>query len=118
MIGTEIIRNGRAYDSGDVDVAIDGVMFPGIAKVVYSTEQEHQLNHSLKNRATSWSKGKITDKGSMELYMEDSVSLQKKGKGSLLNLKPFWTTVTFTNEDQEVVTDRIFWKFKSEGRTV
>jgi len=118
ILGTEVVRNGKAYDSGDVDMTIDGELFPGVAKVVYATNQEHQLNFSLKNDATSWSKGKKTPTGSMELYMEDVVRLQRKGGGSLLNLKPFYTVVTFTNEDQEVVVDRVYWKFQSEGRTV
>lgn len=119
MIGSEIIRNGKAYDSGDVDVAIDGVMFPGVAKIVYEIAQEHQKNFSLKNRGTSWSKGKINETGSLELYMEDAVELQKKSAGrSLVDLKPFYTIVTFTNEENEVITDRIYWKFQKDGRSV
>jgi hypothetical protein len=119
-IGTEIVRNGKAYDSGDVDVTIDGVMFPGVAKIEYSVSQEHQKNFSLKNRGTSWSKGKINESGKLELYMEDAVALQLgAGKGkSLLDIKPFYTTSTFTNEDQVVITDRILWKFQDDGRVV
>jgi hypothetical protein len=118
VLGTEIVRNGKAYDSGDVDFTIEGVMFPGVAKVVYGVKQEHQKNYSLKNKATSWSKGKIDETGNVELYMEDVVALQKTAKGSLLNLKPFYSTVTFTNDDQEVITDRIYWKFQSDGRNI
>ena len=117
-LGTDIVRNGKAYDSGDVDMAIDGVMYPGVAKIVYEIAQEHQKNHSLKNRATSWSKGKINETGSLELYMEDAVALQKGTNGSLIDRKPFYTTVTFTNEDQDVITDRILWKFQKDGRSI
>ena len=118
ILNTTVVRNGKAYDSGDVDVNCDGLEVFGVSKITYETSQEHQKNHSLQNKATSWSKGKITQTGSLELYMDEIVKFQHKGGGSLLNLKPFWTTVVFTNDDQEVVTDRILWKFQSDGREV
>ena len=117
-IETEIIRNGRAYDSGDADVNIDGDMFPGVYLLEYGIDQEHTLNYSLKNNATSWSKGKVNQNGKLGLYMADALALQKKGGGSLIDLKPFWTTSTLTNEDQETITDRVFWKFKNDGRQI
>lgn len=117
MLGAEISRNGKSYDSGDVDINIDGQMYPGVAKISYELVEESTLNKSLKRKPTSYGIGAESYTGSMELYMEDVVSLQKKAGGSLTKLKPFWTTVTFTNEDQEVITDTIFWKFKKDGRS-
>jgi hypothetical protein len=116
--GIQLIRNGKAYDSADVDINIDGEMFPGVSKIEYSVKENHQKNFSLKQRATSWSKGQIEETGKLEMYMEDIVKLQKKGGGSLLGLKPFYTIVTFTNDDQEVVVDRVYWKFTTDGRTI
>ena len=115
---TTLNRNGKAYDSGDVDIVIDGDLYPEVAAISYSVKQEHQKNKTLKNKSTSWSKGAITEEGSLTLMMDDATKLQKKGGGSVLGLKPFITTVSFANEDQEIVVDRITWKFASDGRDI
>ena len=113
-----IRKNGKAYDSGDVVVSIIGRIESEVKEITYSTEQEHQLNHSLNNRASSWSMGKITHTASVTLYMAAVVALEKKCNGDLLSLKPFDINVTFTNEYNEVVNDTLTVKFKSQGREV
>jgi hypothetical protein len=94
-------------------------MFPGVFKVSYGIKQENVLNKSLKRKATSFGVGSETpDAGKLGLYMEDAVALQNLAKGSLTRLKPFYTTVVFTNEDSQVVTDVVYWKFASDGRDI
>ncbi|AZB17579.1 hypothetical protein EG352_07270 [Chryseobacterium indologenes] len=114
---SDIIRNGKAYDSVDVKVQINGV--PIEAKSVsYGNEQEHQLNHTLGINATSWSWGKKTPSASMTLMMADLVPLERAAGGDLLKVKPFTITVEFVNEFNAIIVDKIIAKFQSNGREV
>ncbi|CAA0152865.1 hypothetical protein [Tenacibaculum maritimum] len=112
-----ITRNGKAYDSADVKVQINGVPIE-VSKVTYSNEGEHQLNYSLGKHPTSWSQGKITPSASMGLAMHDVTPLERASGGSILNLKPFVITVEFVNEYNAIIVDKIIAKFQSEGRDV
>ncbi|QTV06054.1 hypothetical protein [Faecalibacter bovis] len=113
----DIVRNGKAYDSADVKVYINGINIP-VVKVTYGNEQEHQLNYTLGENPTSWSKGKKTPSCTIDLMMADVVPLEKAAGGDLLKVKPFNVTVEFVNEDNEIVVDSIYAKFKSQGRDV
>ncbi|OWP87868.1 hypothetical protein [Flavobacterium columnare] len=114
----DLIRNSKAYDSADVKVQINGVPIE-VKSISYGNEQEHQLNHSLGAKATSWSMGKITPSASITLAMHDAVPLEVASQGnSLLNIKPFTITVEFINEYNLIVVDKVVAKFKNEGREV
>ncbi|WP_367867894.1 hypothetical protein [Pedobacter sp. WC2423] len=113
-----ITKNGKAYDSGDAQIVIDGEIFDEVSEITYSNEQEHQLNFGLGNKATSWSMGKITPTASVTMLMADSIRLEKKAGGSLLNLPPVTIQVSFVNDYNEIINDTIVAKFQSEGREV
>lgn len=114
----EVIRNRKAYDSGDVKVFINGIVLD-VLKIAYDKDQEHQLNHTLGNDATSWSQGKITPTCTMDLMMADVVPLELAApNGDLLKVRPFDIVVVFTNEYNIVVVDKIVAKFKNAGRDV
>jgi hypothetical protein len=112
-----IIKNKKAYDSGDVSVFINGVPI-NISEISYETEQEHQLNYTLKDEPTSWSRGKKSYSASVTLFMEDVLPLEEAGKGDLLSIKPFPINVTFVNEYNKLVNDTIVAKFQKQGREV
>lgn len=112
-----INRNGKAYDSADVYVQINGVPIE-VKTLEYGNEQEHQLNHTLGQRATSWSRGKITPSASMTLMMGDIVPLETASGGDLLSIKPFTITVEYANEYNLIIVDKIVAKFQNEGRNV
>lgn len=113
----KIIRNKKAYDSGDAETYINGVPYE-VNEIEYSREQEHQLNYGLKNEATSWSQGKITPTATMTLMMADAVVLEASAPDGLLSLKPFDINITFVNEYNVIVNDKITVKFAKEGRSV
>lgn len=113
----KITRNGKTYDSGDVEVFISGIDLE-VTSIVYGNDQEHQLNFSLKNKATSWSRGKITPFCTIGIAMHDVTPLERASGGSLLNIAPFSVVVTFTNEYNEIIIDRLLVKFQNEGREV
>jgi hypothetical protein len=44
--------------------------------------------------------------------------LEKAAGGSLLDIKPFNIIVTYVNDENEIITDRLLVKFKEQGRSV
>ncbi|MEE9408130.1 MAG: hypothetical protein V3V28_08655 [Polaribacter sp.] len=114
---SKVIRNSKAYDSGDVDINIAGVP-SDLVEISYNTEQEHQMNYTLKNKGTSWSKGKISDTCTATFMMQDIAAIEKAAGGNLLNVKPFYINVTFTNEYSDIINDTILAKFQDQGREV
>jgi hypothetical protein len=114
----EITRNGKAYDSADCECFINAVPLE-ITSATYGNEQEHQLNWTLGQNASSWSKGKKTPSCTIGIMMHDIVPLELAAKGgSILDIMPFWMIFTFTNEYNIIVTDRVLVKFQNEGREV
>ncbi len=114
---SRVIKNNKAYDSGDVDVNIAGVP-TDVVEISYNTEQEHQKNHTLKNKGTSWSIGKITDTCTVTFMMQDIAIIERAADGNLLNVKPFYINVTLTNEYNDIINDTILAKFQDQGRDV
>lgn len=113
-----ITRNGKAYDSADCEVFINGVPVE-VTTATYGNEQEHQLNFGLGSNANSWSKGKKTPSATLGFMMHDIVPIELAAKGgSILDIAPFYVIVTFTNEYNIIVTDRLLVKFMNEGREV
>ena len=114
-----INRNGKAYDAGDVLIAMFGSISYEVTEISYSTEQEHQMNHSLgSNKGSSWSAGKITNSGSMTIRMASASAIEKAAGGNLLAVKPFNINVTFVNEYNDIVNDTLTVKFQDQGRAV
>lgn len=112
-----IIRNSKAYDSGDVDVSVNGIPLD-VVEITYDTEQAHQLNYTLKNDATSWSQGQKTPSCTMTVMMHDITPLEQSAGGDLLAIRPFDINVTFINEFNVPVNDTIVAKFQNQGRDV
>lgn len=116
---SRIIRNGKAYDGGDVKIAMFGSMNYEVTEISYETEQEHQMNHSLgSNKGTSWSLGKIESNGSMTIRLASASAIEKVVGGNLLKIKPFQINVTFVNEYNDIINDTVLAKFTKQGRNV
>ena len=114
----KITPNGKAYDSVDFMATLNGVPIE-VTSAKYGNEQEHQLNWTLGQDATSWSAGKRTPNCTLGFMMHDIVPLEMAAKGgSILNIAPFEIIFTFTNEFNIIVTDRVLAKFQNEGRDV
>ena len=114
----EITRNGKAYDSVDCECFVNGIPLE-ITSATYGNEQEHQLNFTLGQNATSWSNGKRTPSCSIGIMMHDIVPIELAANGgSILDIPPFYVIFTFTNEFNVIVTDKVLVKFQNEGREV
>ncbi len=122
MPGTIVRKNGKAYDSADVIVTLLGSTESEVAEISYSTDREHQVNHSLSKDATSWSMGKEMSEGSITLSMNATAKLERLVKNSngntIIDFAPFDINVSFINELNEPVNDTITCKFKKTGRSV
>ncbi|MDE5525693.1 hypothetical protein [Elizabethkingia meningoseptica] len=114
---SDILVNGKAYDSVDVGVQMNGVPL-NVKSLSYGNEQEHQLNHTMSINATSWSHGKKTPSASMTVMMADILPIELAAGGDILKIKPFVITTEYINEYNMIVVDRIVAKFKSDGRDV
>lgn len=118
-MSTTVRKNGKAYDSGDVVITLLGAIESEVKEISYSTSQEHQLNHSLNNDATSWSMGKVSHESSLTLYLNATRKLEKLAPGGdLMKLAPFDVQVTFVNEFNEIINDTVTMKFMKQGRSV
>jgi len=114
----QITRNGKAYDSADCEAFVNGVPLE-ITSANYGNEQEHQLNWTLGQNASSWSRGKRTPSCTIGIMMHDIVPIELAAKGgSILDIPPFYIIFTFTNEFNVIVTDKVLVKFQNEGREV
>lgn len=114
-----IVKNGKAYDGGDVKVAMFGSLSFEVTEISYNTEQEHQKNYSLgSNDSSSWSQGKIDHAGSFTLRMASISAIEKASGGNLLKIKPFEINVTYVNEYNDIVNDTLLVKFMNQGRDV
>lgn len=113
-----IRKDGKAYDSGDVVIAMLGAVESEVSEISYSTEQEHQVNHTLANDATSWSMGKRNHSGTITMMMNCAKKLEKLAGGDLTRLAPFDINVTYINQFNEPVNDTLVCKFTNMGRQV
>lgn len=114
----KVIKNNKAYDSADLESFIEGAPFEWDS-ISYNSEQEHQVNHTTKAEADSWSMGKETHTCTATAKMHKLKELEKKApEGKLYKLKPFTITNSFVNEFNEIVTDILQLKFTNQGREV
>ena len=112
-----VIKNTKAYDSGDVEAFINGVPAE-FSEITYNTTQEHQRNYTLGNDASSWSRGKKEHSASATIPMHIITPIERSAGGDLLSIKPFDINVTFSNEFNEVINDTLTVKFMDQGREV
>lgn len=115
--GTNVIRNNKAFDSVDVTAFINAIPTQ-LTDLTYNTSQEHQLNHTLSEEGTSWSKGKKTHTCTAGIMMHDVAAMELAAGGDLLKIKPFFLNVLVENEYNIPVLDTLLVKFQDQGREI
>lgn len=114
-----ISRNGKSYGGADVTIAILGSIDYEVTKLEYEVKQSYTANYSIgSDMPTSYSQGKREFSCSLGLRMKSISAIEKAAGGDLLSIKPFPITVTYVNEENEIITDVITAKFASQGRSV
>jgi hypothetical protein len=112
-------KNGKAYDSGDVVITLEGTPYDGFKEISYSSKQEHQLNYTLgNNEASSWSEGKVEHSASVTMYMELIHQLSLVYGKNPLKWPPLTFNVTFVNDYNDIINDTVLAKVQSMGREV
>jgi len=117
----DVYVGDRAYDKADVKIAMLGDLPAEVSEISYGKEVEHQLNFGMAAKPTSWSKGKESYSGSITMSMHEVVKLEDAiivGEKDLTRIKPFKIFISYINESQKFVTDKVFAKFKNHGREV
>lgn len=116
-------KNGKAYDSADVNVIILGTIPDEVFEVGYDTEREHQLNYSLGSKQpTSWSMGKDSFNGTLTLSAADQFKIEDAAKNAgisnVADIPPFDMVVSYINEYNLARVDRVTCKFMNNGRSI
>jgi hypothetical protein len=113
------IRNGKAYDSVDVETTLNGVPFE-IEEINYGLKQEHKLNYKLgSEKPSSWSMGKEEYNCAITVPLHVIGPLEKVAPGGrLTKIRPFFINVTIVNDYNEIINDTILVKFTDQGREV
>jgi len=114
-----IVKNGKAYEDGDVIITMLGSISYEVTNMEYSVEQEHALNYSVgSNEPTSWIAGKKKPDASITMRLSSASAIEKACGGDLLSIKPFDINVTYVNESNDVINDTLTVKFMKQGRSV
>lgn len=113
-------KGGKAYDSADVIIDMLGNTPNEVTEISYDLSTEHQHNHSLgSNEPTSWSMGNTTYNGSITMTLKELFRLERANGGIRIDkIRPFDIIVSYVNEFNEIVQDRVTAKFQDTGRNV
>lgn len=114
-----ITKNGKSYGNADVQIAMLGSIDYEITKLSYSVSQEHKANYSLGSASpTSYSLGNKTYEASMTMRLKSLSQIEKAAGGDLLSIKPFTIVVTYVDDENEIIIDKLLVKFKKTGKSV
>lgn len=114
-----ITRNGKSYGNADVQIAMLGSVDYEITKLSYSVSQDNKANYSLGSASpTSYSLGNKTYEASMTMRLKSLSQIEKAAGGDILSIKPFPVVVTYVDDENEIIIDKLLVKFKKAGRQV
>jgi len=116
----QINANGRTYDGIDAKIHLLGNEAREISGAAYGFARDHQNNYGLgSDEPTSYSMGvKQYEEGSMTMSMREVVAMENAAGDSkdITRMKPFATIFTYLNDNDEIVQDKVVWKFTNWGR--
>jgi hypothetical protein len=114
-----MIINKQSYESGNVVIAIFGSIYYEVTKIDYSVKENTTPNYSIGSKdPTSWSTGNREYSASISIRLQSIFDLEKAAGGNLLDIKPFDIVVTYVNDNNEIVVDKLKVKFTSQGRSL
>lgn len=120
MAETAVI-NGKTYDWASISASLLGRELVGISGIKYEDEVEMEFNYGKGRMPVNHGEGNYKAEGSITLHIEEIIALQKSlpaGK-RLQDIAPFDITVSYINESNELVTDKlVYCKFMKNGRDV
>jgi len=110
--------NGQSYGWSSLKCNIAGVDVAGITAISYKEEQAIEPVYGAGNRQVSYSKGKITNSGSITLLKEEVESLQAAIlTGRLQDAPEFTVVVSYATDDGKIALHTLkYCRFKNNGR--
>lgn len=116
---TMLRRMGEVYSAGDVVVTIAGMYDVNPSNIEYNSSYDHQYQRGIKRKPRGWRMGQQNMDAKMTLALDVVSELERIApNGDIAKLRPFPVTVTFANEDNELIQDYILAKFTGNGRSV
>ena len=112
-----ITKNGKSYAFADVQVSMFGSIDYEITKLSYDVTQTKNANYSLGSASpTSYSLGKKEYKAEMTIAAKSLARIEKACGGALLSIKPFPIVVTYVDDENEMITDKLLVSFSKQGK--
>lgn len=114
--------NGQNYSWEDITIQLPYGTLVGIEDIEYSDEKELEANYGKGSNPTGYGVGNYSGSGKLTLKREEFQRLLehvKQNSDTLYGLKPFPIIVSYANDDQSSITDKLpYCKFtttKSSG---
>ena len=117
----QTLINGQAYAWAIIKLNILGRDVVGVSSINYDDEQDMEHNYGAGNRPFSEGLGRISCSGSIELFMEELVALQKASPtGRLQDLGNFDIIVSYVPANKSAIVKDVLkgCRFKNNGRGV
>jgi hypothetical protein len=110
--------NGQSYGWNSIGLNIAGIPVAGITAINYKEEQAIEPVYGSGNRQVGYSKGKITNTGSITLQAEEVEALQAASvTGRLQDIPEFTVVVSYATDDGKISMHTLkYCRFKNNGR--
>ncbi|MDL2314768.1 hypothetical protein LJC16_00735 [Bacteroidales bacterium OttesenSCG-928-C19] len=114
---SRVVRFGKAYEAGDVVVTMAGMQDVNPSAINYNSSYAHEYNRGLRREPRSWRMGAKDMACSMTLPIDVVAEFEKVAPGGeLARIKPFPVNIVFLNDENEMIRDVLWVKFKGNGR--
>ena len=115
----KVVRMGQTYSAEDITVNIAGVNDIIISGLSYDENVPHIKRAGFARDSNVYSLGASEYSCSVTLPIEDVRKFEKIApRGKLYRIKPFPIVVTYLNDENELIVDKILCKFQGNGREV
>lgn len=116
---TMLRRMGEVYSAGDVEVSLAGLYDVNPSSIEYNSKYGHEYARGIKRKPRGWRMGSKEMDAKITLPLDVVSEIEKIApNGELALIRPFNISVTFTNEENEIIRDKLRVKFTGNGRTV
>lgn len=102
--------NGKNYSWEDITIQLPYGTLIDVEDIEYSDEKETEANYGKGSNPTGYGEGNYSATGKMTLKREEFQRLLdhvKKNSKTLYGLEPFPVIVSYANDDQPTVTDKL-----------
>lgn len=99
--------NGNLYDWESMEIQLPSGGAVGITEISYSDERPVEPRHGKGGKSRGYGRKNYKASGSMTLDRDEAERLRKSLGGSFYKGQPFVINVSYGNEGQQTVTDKL-----------